>query len=110
MAAYTAVHRPDVFGKAGGYSFYLPEPGRTLLLDAIEESSGEGKPRIWVVWNENELHRAEWNLDLARDSQQVAEALQDKGYTVVTREVKDSAGWGSWRVRAAEVLAQMFPR
>jgi outer membrane protein assembly factor BamB/enterochelin esterase-like enzyme len=110
MATYAAVQRPDVFGMAVGYSFYLPEPGRGLLFEAIEKSSGEDKTRFWVVWNENDVRRAEWDVDLARDSRTVAEALEAKGYTVVTEEAADSAGWGGWCVRAGEALKLMFPR
>lgn len=110
MAVYAAAARPDVFGLAGGLSFYLPEPGRTQLLEAIDAKDGGAKARVWVVWNSNDLKRVDWDVDLARDSRSVAEALESNGYSVVTREVMDSAGWGSWRVRAGELLELMFPR
>ena len=61
-----------------------------------EKDSGE-KKRILLVDDDPEI------VDALRF------ALEAKGYTVVTREAKDSAGWGSWRVRAAEVLELMFP-
>jgi len=110
MAIYAVVQRPDVFGMAAGFSFYLPQPGGTLLFEAIEEGTGDDKSRIWVLWNKNEIHRAEWDVDLARDSRRVAEALAANGYGVVEQEAMDSTGWGGWRVRAAEALEMMFPR
>jgi enterochelin esterase-like enzyme len=110
LATYAAVQRPDVFGMSVGCSVYLPEPGRGLLYEAIEKGSGENQARFWVVWNENDLLRTEWDVDLARDSRSVAEALEAGGFTVVTEEAADSAGWGGWRVRAGEALKLMFPR
>jgi enterochelin esterase-like enzyme/outer membrane protein assembly factor BamB len=110
MAAYAAVERPDVFGKAGGCSFYLPNPEAPMLMDAIAKSEGRDKPRFWVLWNRYEVRRAEWNVDLARDSRRVAEALEEQGFSVASREVLDSAGWGGWRVTVGEVLEQMFPK
>jgi outer membrane protein assembly factor BamB/enterochelin esterase-like enzyme len=108
-ATHAAVARPDVFGKSGGLSFYLPNPEAPALMQAISESDTEAKARFWVVWNRYELRRAEWNVDLGRDSRKVAEALESNGFSVTSREVLDSAGWGSWRIRAGEVLAEMFP-
>jgi outer membrane protein assembly factor BamB/enterochelin esterase-like enzyme len=112
--AVTAVHaaaaRPDVFGKAGGFSFYLPNPEAPALMKVISESDAGDKARFWVVWNRYEIRRAEWNVDLGRDSRKVAEALESNGFSVASREVVDSAGWGSWRVRAGELLAEMFPQ
>jgi outer membrane protein assembly factor BamB/enterochelin esterase-like enzyme len=109
MAAHAVADRPDVFGKSGGCSFYLPNPEAPELMEAISNGAGEGSARFWVVWNRYELRRAEWNVDLGRDSRRVVEALEANGFPVVSREVLDGAGWGGWRVRAGEVLEQMFP-
>lgn len=109
-AVHAAAERPDVFGKAGGFSFYLPNPEAPALMKVISESDAGDKARFWVVWNRYELHRAEWNVDLGRDSRKVAEALESNGLTVASREVLDGAGWGSWRVQAGELLAEMFPQ
>jgi outer membrane protein assembly factor BamB/enterochelin esterase-like enzyme len=109
-AAYAAAERPDVFGHSGGLSFYLPNPEAPALMEAISESDAEAKARFWVVWNRYELSRADWNVDLGRDSRKVAEALEANGYAVVGREVLDGAGWGSWRIRAGELLMEMFPQ
>jgi enterochelin esterase-like enzyme/outer membrane protein assembly factor BamB len=109
-AAYAAAERPDVFGKSGGFSFYLPNPEAPALMEAISKKDAKDKARFWVVWNRYEIHRAEGNVDLGRDSRKVAEALESNGFPVASREVLDSAGWGSWRIRAGEVLAEMFPQ
>ena len=110
MAALAAVERPDVFGNAGGCSFYLPGQAGDMLTKAIEESDGQNKPRFLVMWNRYELRREEWGVDLGRDSKRVVEALEAKDYSVVAMEVIDSSGWGGWRVRAGEVLEQFFPQ
>jgi len=109
-AAYAAAERPDVFGKSGGFSFYLPNPEAPALMEAISKSDAEDRARFWVVWNRYELSRADWNVDLGRDSRKVAEALEANGFPVASREVLDSAGWGGWRVRAGEILREMFPQ
>ena len=80
------------------------------LVSPISKSDAEDKARFWVVWNRYELSRTDWNVDLGRDSRKVAEVLEANGYAVASREVLDSAGWGSWRVRAGEVLREMFPQ
>jgi enterochelin esterase-like enzyme len=110
MATYAAVERPEVFGRAGGLSFYLANPEAPLLAEAISAGEGKEKASFWVVWNRYELARADWNVDLGRDSRRVAEMLEAAGFTVVQSEALDSSGWGGWRVRAGEILEQMFPR
>jgi enterochelin esterase family protein len=110
MATWSAVARPDVFGMAAGCSYYLANPEAPALAEAIAGSSGAEKPRSWIAWNRYEIRRAEWNVDLGRDSRRVAEMLESQGFAVEAREALDSAGWGSWRVRAAEFLKEMFPK
>jgi hypothetical protein len=78
-------------------------------MDAIATAGDGDKTAFWIAWNLYEIRRAEWNVDLARDSRRVAEALESGGFTVESREVVDSTGWGGWRVRAGEFLQRFYP-
>ena len=109
MAAYAAVERPDVFGKAGGCSAFLGYPFVEEFLREMESAGAKEKPSFWIVWAHHDLSREDWGVDLARDSRRLAEALDASGYPVQAWEAMDSAGWGGWRIRAAEVLQGFFP-
>ena len=110
MAAYAAVERPDVFGKAGGCSVFLGYPFVDEFLQEVESGGAkEDRPSFWIVWARQELRREDWGVDLARDSRRLAEALEAGGYPVRAWEAVDSSGWGGWRIRAAEVLEGFFP-
>ena len=109
VATYAAVERPDLFGHAAGLSFYLATPEAAGLMDAIATAGDGDQAAFWIAWNLYEIRRKEWDVDLARDSRRVAEALESGGFTVESREVVDSAGWGGWRVRAGEFLERFYP-
>jgi enterochelin esterase-like enzyme/outer membrane protein assembly factor BamB len=109
MATWTAIEHRDAFGLAAAHSIYLANPEAPGLTEAVSRGAGGEPPRFWITWNRAEVRRAEWNVDIARDSRRVTEMLEAEGFPVVGREATDSSGWGSWRVRAAEVLQQMFP-
>ena len=63
-----------------------------------------------MSWNKNELRRQDWGVDLGRDTQQLAKALEDGGFKVVAKESDDSSGWGAWPIRAGEMLKALFPK
>lgn len=108
VTARAALERQESFGKAAVVSAYLPgAAGEEVLALARESASGGAK--YLVLWNRYELHRAEWNVDLAVDSRKLVEALQAGGHDVKGAEVLDSAGWGGWSARAGEILVDFFP-
>jgi enterochelin esterase-like enzyme len=109
MATWTAIEHRDAFGMVAAHSIYLADPEAPGLTEAVSRGAGGEQPRFWITWNRAEVRRADWNVDIARDSRRVTEMLEAEGFPVVGREATDSSGWGSWRVRAAEVLQQMFP-
>ena len=62
-----AVLRPDVFGMAAGYSYYLPEPGRGLLFEALEKGKGEDNTKFWFIMNSSfyftlDFYLGDWNV------------------------------------------------
>jgi enterochelin esterase-like enzyme/outer membrane protein assembly factor BamB len=107
-AVRAALARPDLFGKVAVQSAYLPgETAQEMLSMAGESRSND--IRILVYWNHYELKNAQYDFDLAADSQRLNEALKRGGYEVGGGEVLDAAGWGSWRARAGEILEAFFP-
>ncbi len=42
-------------------------------------------------------------------SRELATLLGENGYSIVTNEVLDGAGWGSWRARTDRILESFFP-
>jgi enterochelin esterase family protein len=109
MAAYAALERPTVFGKCGGFSVYLVDPLGPEVLQRLETQDKGGKASFLVTWNRYDLRRAEWGLDVARDSERLTRALEAAGYAVAGGEVADGSGWGGWRVRGGEALERFFP-
>jgi enterochelin esterase family protein len=108
-AATAAISRPDVFGKAAATSVFLGMGGAELITAVESFDASAGKPVFVISWSRNELRRADWNADLARDSKRLADALEAKGLAVTVREVPDSSGWGAWPIRAGEMLVSLFP-
>jgi len=108
VTARAALDHPELFGKVAVLSAYVPGPAGEQVLTAAKES-GAGETKYLVSWNRYELHRAEWNVDLAEDSRRLAEGLKAGGHDVGGGEALDSAGWGSWRARAGEILVDFFP-
>ena len=110
MAAYVAVSRPDVFGKVAAMSVYLgSESGSKLIAAAESFDAARSRPVFEIARNRVELRRADWNADIARDTDRLAETLEQHGFRVAAREAVDSSGWGAWPVRAGELLAALFP-
>jgi enterochelin esterase-like enzyme/outer membrane protein assembly factor BamB len=108
VTARAPIDRPDVFGKAAVFSAYMPGAAGEEVLKLASEG-GKGEAEYDVFWNRYELHREEWNVDLAADSRRLFEALQAGGYEVQGAEVLDSSGWTSWIARAGDILVDFFP-
>jgi len=108
LAAFAGLSRPDVFGNAAVHSVYLTDKvGESVI--SLPSEAGDPRAKFWIGWNRYELRRAEWSFDLAADSRKLAETLKAGGFTVSGGEALDSAGWGSWRVRAGEMLEFFYP-
>ena len=109
VAVYAALSRPEVFGKGAATSVFLGTPAGQKLLPLIDSFAGASKPSFAVAWHRDELHRADWNVDVAKDTERLAQALKAKGFAVETRQAQDASGWGAWPVRAGEMLVALFP-
>jgi len=108
ISAYTALSRPDVFGMSAVHSMYLPSGVGDQVIELIE--AGEGKSvRFHLDWNQYELALASADFDLGRDSERLWDALKSNGFKVAGGKANDGYGWGSWQVRAAEMLQEFFP-
>ena len=72
------------------------------------ENGDEGATRFYVEWSTYDLV-VPGQLDCEKDSRELATILAHEGYEVVTHEVADGAGWGSWRARTDRILESFFP-
>ncbi len=110
LAVQAALTKPGLFGKAAVTSPFLGPAVERVSATAAAFDASNPKPVFALTWSRNELHRADWNADIARDSRTLAETLEKNGFKVSAREAADSAGWGAWPVRAGEMLVVLFPR
>ncbi len=107
-AAYAALRRPDVFGKAAVQSIQLDGEIGDELLAMI---SAKERPDVdfYVDWNRYEIHSVDRGFDYAEYSRTFVAALEEHGYELTGGEAMDSYGWGSWRARTDDILAAFFP-
>jgi enterochelin esterase-like enzyme/outer membrane protein assembly factor BamB len=110
IAALAALAHPTVFGKAAVTSAFVGPTAQKLTELAQAFTAGSAKPEFEMTWSRYDLHNAERNADIARDTKRLAETLEQHGFEVRAREAVDSSGWGAWPVRAGEMLVALFPR
>ena len=103
-AVHAAVRHGDVFGKAAAFSFSMLDDG---LREAIAEATAPASLRL--AWHRYDQHNVERGDDAGRESREVVDALAARGFDAAGREAPGGAGWGGWRILAAEVLAELFP-
>ena len=77
-------------------------------LRALIADSDEGATRFYVEWSSYDLKLGD-QLRCEENSRELAKILADEGFVVVTNEVADGAGWGSWRARTDLILETFFP-
>jgi enterochelin esterase family protein len=110
IATLAVLAHPGVFGNAAVTST-LVGPSAQKLADLAKGFPADvAKPTFEITWSRNDLRNAERNADIARDTKQLAETLEQNGFKVRAREAADSSGWGAWPVRAGESLVALFPR
>jgi len=105
-SAFLALSEPDVFGKAAVQSFYFRAEAHEQLRSLI---AGENKASFYVEWSLNDFKLGD-GLRSEVDSRELARLLSENGHSVITNEVVDGAGWGSWRARTDRILESFFAR
>ena len=55
-------------------------------------------------WNGASTIKAQGEPQSEKASRELAALLEKEGYQIVTNEVADGAGWGSWRARTDRIL------
>jgi enterochelin esterase-like enzyme/outer membrane protein assembly factor BamB len=104
--AFIALRKPELIGKVAVQSFYFRGEAEDDLRSMIA-NGGERKPLFYVEWSINDL-RSQDELQSEKASRELAAILGKEGYRVVTNEVADGAGWGSWRARTDRILENFF--
>jgi outer membrane protein assembly factor BamB len=108
---YTALTRPDVFGRA----VLLEYPGTFGLVEELERvlaaPAAAGAPRASFVslWNRHGTQIRPRGFIGRDNAVALAAKLRELGYPLEARERVDGYGWGAWRVMAAEALQEIFP-
>jgi enterochelin esterase-like enzyme/outer membrane protein assembly factor BamB len=106
-ATFLALEKPELVGKVAVQSFYFRGEAEEKLRSMIENGNKE-TTFFYVEWSLNDL-KNHGELQCEADSRELAALLGDKGYGIVTHEVADGAGWGSWRARTDRILESFFP-
>jgi enterochelin esterase family protein len=106
-STFLALSKPGLIGNVAVQSFYFrseaEEELRTLIAGGDKEAT-----RFYVEWSTYDLKSGE-DLQCEKASRELAAILGKAGYRVVTNEVSDGAGWGSWRAHTDSVLETFFP-
>lgn len=103
---FLALSKPELVGNVALHSFYFRGEAEEALRKLIEGGDPQ-MTRFYVEWSTYDL-KAD-GLPCEEDSRELAALLVGKGYRVVTNEVADGAGWGSWRARTDRILEEFFP-
>ncbi|MEM8997917.1 MAG: alpha/beta hydrolase-fold protein [Acidobacteriota bacterium] len=119
-----AVMGQDFYGGAGFASIYLAlhYPGSVSRAAAQSYENGALEADLWAAlsgakrdvelifhWSSYDRFYPFWDFDARRDSKNLVEALEKKGYRPKTLTSDDGFGWGLWQGRMAEVLEALFP-
>ncbi|MEO1088917.1 MAG: alpha/beta hydrolase-fold protein, partial [Acidobacteriota bacterium] len=107
-SAFLALEKPGLIGKVALQSFYFRDEAEEELR-ALIEAGGAGAASFYVEWSLNDIEVARAGIHCEAHSRELAELLGNKGFSLVTQEVADSAGWGSWRTRTDRILELFFP-
>jgi hypothetical protein len=104
---FVALGKPGLIGKVAVQSFYFRSEAEEQLRSMIENGD-EQATLFYVEWSINDLVASD-ELQCEKASRELATMLAAEGYKVITNEVVDGAGWGSWRARTDRVLESFFP-
>lgn len=107
-ALFLGLRHPDVFGKVASQSFYMHnEPMRRSQLEYLDPT--RPKAIFYLDWCQVDIQDPGEGTDVKRDNLAVAQALENAGFKVITRELKTGQGWPSWRAQWPEIMSLMFP-
>jgi enterochelin esterase-like enzyme len=107
VSAYAAFTRPGLFGKLATQSLY----NNAVTVEALR-AGVEGEKQdldVYVEWSRHDYLYEDIGIDAARDSRELAELLEAKGYPVRRNVVTGAAGWGSWRAQLDDILGAFYP-
>jgi len=106
-STFIALGKPELIGKVAVQSFYFRSEAEEELRSMITDGDG-GTTLFYVEWSTHDLSAGE-NIQSEKASRELAAILGEGGYKVVSNQVADGAGWGSWRARTDQILEGFFP-
>ena len=98
ISVYISHLYPNIFGLCGSHSGYFPEEIQSLV-----SSNPNVGTQFYLDWGTYEQTILETNIALLS-------VLQDKEYSIETREYHEGHSWGSWRAHTDNILTLFFPR
>ncbi len=108
ISAYAALTAPGHFGKLATQSLYVNRATEEAFWKAIDE--GEPQPiEIYIEWSRHDYDVPDADLDAAADSEEFANRLSARGYTIERSFVTGAAGWGAWRATIDQILEGFYP-
>jgi len=106
-SVFVALAKPESIGKVAVQSFYFRGEAEAEIRSMIKNGDA-GATLFYVEWSTSDL-KASGELQSEKASRELASILAENGYKVLTNEVDDGAGWGSWRASTDHILESFFP-
>ena len=99
---------PEVFGKAAVLSANLGLGADDEVMALIKARKADNL-LLYMGWNRYEQRDPDNDVDSREDNLNLAQFLEEHGYSFTDGEALDAYGWGSWRARADDFLVALYP-
>ncbi|MCZ6747228.1 MAG: PQQ-binding-like beta-propeller repeat protein [Acidobacteria bacterium] len=107
-ALYASMKHPEVFGKAAVLSANLGLGADDEVMALIKARKADNL-LLYMGWNRYEQRDPDNDVDSREDNLNLAQFLEEHGYSFTGGEALDAYGWGSWRARADDFLVALYP-
>jgi hypothetical protein len=99
---------PEVFGKVAVLSADLGLGSDDEVMALIKAHKADNL-KLFMGWNRYERGNPDTGVEGREDKLNLAQMLEENGYSFTGGEALDAYGWGSWRARADDFLVALFP-
>jgi enterochelin esterase-like enzyme/outer membrane protein assembly factor BamB len=106
-SVFVALKNPGIIGKVAVQSFYFRSEAQEELRSLLA-SGDAAKTAFYIEWSTHDFKGGD-ELQSEQASRELASLVKKEDYRLVTNEVNDGAGWGSWRLRNDRILETFFP-
>jgi len=107
-ALYVSMKYPEVFGKAAILSANLGLGSDDEVMALIKAHNAENL-MLFMGWNRYENRDPDNGVEVRAVNLDLAQLLEENGYSFSGGEALDAYGWGSWRARADDFLLALYP-